>query len=74
MESCNFIDFMNVFKPWLNADYIRKAGMDDNGNFRLQLVDGGIKNYRIDNCTQAQLKDVVAMLQSNGIPVEKLSD
>lgn len=43
MESCNFIDFMNVFKPWLNADYIRKAGMDDNGNFRLQLFENQFK-------------------------------
>lgn len=72
MEACKFIDFMKVFEPWLNEDYIRKAGLDNNGNFRLQLMDGGIKKYRIDDCSEAQLKDVIEMLQKHGLPVENL--
>jgi hypothetical protein len=72
MEACSFIDFITVLKPWLNDDYIRKAGLDENGNFRLQFVDGGAKLYRVDDCTGDQIEDVIAMLQENGIAVEKL--
>jgi len=72
MEACKFIDFINVLKPWLNDDYIRRAGLDEDGNFRLQFVDGGAKLYRVDDCTGDQVKDVVAMLLENGIAVEKL--
>ena len=72
MEACTFIDFINVLKPWLSDDYIRKAGLDENGNFRLQFTDGGVKNYRVDECTADQIKNVVAMLEKNGIAFEKL--
>lgn len=72
MDACSFIDFINVLKPWLNSDYIRKAGLDDDGNFRLQLVDGGVKNYRVGDCNGDQIEDVIAMLQENGVAVEKL--
>ena len=73
MEACKFIDFMKILEPWLNDDYIRKAGLDDTGNFRLQLVDGGTKNYRVDDCSEAQIKNVIEMLQKRGVPVEKLA-
>lgn len=72
MEACSFIDFINVLKPWLNDDYIRRAGLDEDGNFRLQFVDGGVKLYRVDDCAGDQIKNVIAMLQENGIAVEKL--
>lgn len=72
MKACNFVDFIDVLKPWLNDDYIRKAGLDENGRFRLQLTDGGVKNYRVDGCTKDQIKDVMEMLAAKGIPVEKI--
>ena len=72
MNTCSFTDFMETRKPWLTSDFIRKAYLDDNGNFRLLYADGGGKVYRIDDCTRAQLKDVVLLLQKNGISVEKL--
>jgi hypothetical protein len=72
METCSFIDFINVLKPWLNDDYVRKAGLDEDGNFRLQFVDGGVKLYQVSDCTRDQIKDVIAMLQESGIAVEKL--
>lgn len=72
MESCTFIDFISVLKPWLNDDYVRKAGLDEKGNFRLQLTDGGVKNFKVSECNENRIKEVIAMLQGNGIPVEKL--
>lgn len=72
MEACKLIDFVSVLKPWLSEDYVRRAGVDDDGNFRLQLSDGGVKSYRIEDCSKEQVKEVVAMLRRNGIPVEKI--
>jgi hypothetical protein len=71
METCSFSDFMQMLKPWLNRDYVRKAYLDADGNFRLMFVDGGENAYRIDDCTQAQLADALRLLQENNIPVEK---
>jgi hypothetical protein len=62
---------MQALKPWLNDDYIRQARFDDKGNFTLMLVDGGQKVYHVDDCTAAQLKDVVALMKKNGVPVLK---
>jgi len=71
MQTCSFIDFLQVLKPWLDSDYIRKGYLDKKGNFRLFFVDGGEKVYRIDDCSEARLKEVFEMMTNNGIPVEK---
>ena len=71
METCSFIDFMQVLKPWLDSDYIRKGYLDDKGNFRLFFTDGGEKAYRIDDCSEDRLKEVFEMMIEKGIPVEK---
>jgi hypothetical protein len=62
---------MQALKPWLNDDYIQQARFDDKGNFTLMLVDGGQKVYHVDDCTAAQLKDVVELMKKNGVPVLK---
>jgi hypothetical protein len=74
MQTCSFPDFINVLRPWLNRDYIRKAYLDAAGNFRLMFADGGETVYRIDDCTSDQLKDVVQLLRESDIPVEKHTD
>ena len=71
MESCRFIDLLQVMKPWLDRDYIRKGYLNQNGNFQLFFSDGGEKTYHIDDCTEAHLKEVFDMLIKRGIPVEK---
>ena len=71
MKTCTFIDFMQALKPWLNDDYIQQARFDDKGNFTLTLMDGGQKVYHVDDCTAAQLKDVVELMKKNGVPVLK---
>lgn len=74
METCGFSDFMKVLGPWLNRDYVRKAFLDAAGNFRLMFVDGGEKVYRIDDCSQTQVNDVLKLLLKNGVAVEKYED
>ena len=71
METCSFIDFIQVLKPWLDSDYIRKGYLDKEGKFRLFFTDGGEKVYRIDDCSEARLKEVFEMMIKKGIPVEK---
>ena len=71
MDTCTFIDFMQILKPWLNSDFIQKARFDDKGNFTLMLVDGGQKVYQVDDCTAAQLKEAIALMEKNGVPVLK---
>jgi hypothetical protein len=71
MNTCIFIDFMQALKPWLNEDYIQQARFDDKGNFTLMFVDGGQKVYHVDDCTAAQLKDVVELMKKNGVVVLK---
>ena len=71
METCSFIDFIQVLTPWLDGDYIRKGYLDKDGNFRLFFTDGGEKVYRIDDCSETRLKEVFQMMIQKGIPVEK---
>jgi hypothetical protein len=71
MNACTFVDFMQVLKPWLNDDYIYQARFDNKGNFTLIFVDGGQKDYRVDDCTASQLKDVVELMKKNGVAVLK---
>ena len=71
MNTCTFIDFIETLKPWLNDDYIHTARFDDKGNFTLMFVDGGQKVYQVDDCTSAQLKDAVELLNKNGVQVLK---
>lgn len=71
MQTCSFVDFIQVLKPWLDGDYIRKGYLDENGNFRLFFADGGEKVYRIDDCSESRLKEVFEMMIQKGIAVEK---
>jgi len=69
MEKCTFIDFMQALKPWLNDDYVKHARFDEKKNFTLTFIDGGQKVYQVDDCTAAQLKDAMALLKKNGVPI-----
>ena len=69
MSTCTFIDFMQALKPWLNGEYLQQARFDDEGNFTLLFVDGGKKVYQVDDCTAAQLKEVVELMKKNGVSV-----
>jgi hypothetical protein len=73
MQSCTFKDFVHILKPWLDRQYIRKGYLDNNGNFRLFFSDGGEKRYRIDDCSESRIEEVLAMMIDKGFPVEKES-
>jgi len=71
METCSFIDFVQVLKPWLDGDYIRKGYLSKEGTFRFFFSDGGEKAYRVDDCSESRLKEVYELMIAKGIPVEK---
>ena len=71
MGSCTFVDFVQILKPWLDRQYIRKGYIDKGGNFRLFFSDGGVKVYHIDDCSESRLKEVFVMMTDKGIPIER---
>lgn len=70
MKTCNLSDFMTSLTPWLDDDYIRKAYVDDNGNFVLLFSDGVKNVYNIEDCEKPQLRAILEDLEKKGVPVE----
>ena len=58
-------------KPWLSDDYIRGAGIDENGNFVLLFTDGVKNVYKINDCTKEQLIGVLEELKEQGVDIVK---
>ena len=73
METCKLSDFMDYLKPWLSDEYIRGAGLDENGRFVLLFTDGVKNVYQIDDCEKQQLIDVLNDLKEKGVEVMKPS-
>jgi hypothetical protein len=69
MNKCNFTDFMQSLKPWLNNDYIHQARLGAEGTFTLWFVDGGYQTYQIDDCTSEQLENTIEHLKKHGVQV-----
>jgi hypothetical protein len=71
METCKFKDFLKVFEPWLDGDYIRKVFLTKEDHLVFNFSDGGQKDYFIDDCSKDQLKDILRNIQQKGIALEK---
>ena len=69
MKTCSLNDFMEEIKPWLDKDHIREAHLDNNGHFILHFLDGMKNVYYIDDCNEAQVKEVLKDLKKQGITV-----
>ena len=70
MEQCKFNDFLKVFEPWLDGDYIRKVFLTQEDHLVFFFSDGGQKDYLIDDCSKSQLKGILKEMQDRGIRVE----
>jgi hypothetical protein len=62
---------MQELKPWLDKNHIRKALLDEKGHFVVHFVDGMKNVYHVDDCNEAQIKDVLKNLKAKGIVVEE---
>ena len=71
MQTCQLNDFLKVLEPWLDRDYIRKVYLTDQDHLVFYFTDGGQKAYFIDDCTKAQLKNIITGIRNKGIPFEK---
>lgn len=71
METCKFKDFLKVFEPWLDGEYIRKVFLTKDDHLVFFFNDGGQKDYHIDDCNKEQLKEILSKVQHKGIVIEK---
>ncbi len=71
MNTCSLSDFVEIIKPWLSSDYLQKASVDKEGRLTLLFTDGIQNVYHIDDCTEAQLKEVLDDFRKRGIQVEE---
>ena len=69
MGQCNFNDFIQMLKPWLNDNYVNQARLSSDSRFTLWFVDGGYKTYQVDDCTSEQLESTIEYMKENGVQV-----
>ncbi len=62
---------MHALDPWLFKDYIGKVCVDAHDQLTLIFRDGGSNTYRINDCTESQLNDILEKLRKRGIPIEE---
>jgi hypothetical protein len=67
METCSLNEFMKSLKPWLTENYIRKAHINDDGNFVIDFTDGVRNTYQIQDCTREQMMSVLMDLKAKGL-------
>ena len=70
MKTCGLSDFMASLRPWLSSKYIQQASLDEKEHFVLIFSDGIREVYRIDDCEETQLKEIIEEMKSEGIQVE----
>jgi hypothetical protein len=56
--------------PWLSKDYIHKICFDAYPQLTLIYTDGGSDTYRIDDCTESQVTEILEKLQKRGVEIE----
>ena len=71
MKTCSLHDFMQELTPWLDQDHIRMAEIDDDGRFVIHFQDGMKNVYHIDDCNEAQIRNILKDLKHKGIQVEE---
>lgn len=71
MKQCSLRDFMEELKPWLDTNHIRSAELSGGDQFILHFLDGMKNVYRIDDCNEAQIREIVTNLKKKGIAVKE---
>ena len=70
MNTCTFLDFMQMLDPWLNDDYIKEARFDGNGKFIIMFADGVTNTYRLKECTAKQLEEATEHMRKKGVLID----
>ena len=69
MSTCSLNDFMRALEPWLSDNYIRKAYLNKKGDFVLHFMDNVSDVYRLDDCNEMQIREILLNLESRGVAV-----
>lgn len=70
MQTCHLTNFLESIRPWLSDEYIKKAYIDQNNHMVLLFKDNVKNVYKIDDCTKAQLTEILKDLKRQGVDVE----
>ncbi|MFP4158151.1 MAG: hypothetical protein ACLFQ9_03640 [Desulfobacterales bacterium] len=70
MRTCSLSQFLESLEPWLSADYIRKGRINQDGDVVLMFNDGVNNVYRITDCTEPQLREIIEKIRKKNIPFE----
>lgn len=71
MPTCKLNDFVEILKPWIDNDYIRRVFWTDQDHLVFFFTDGGQIEYVIDDCSADQLRTILDEIRQRGIGVEK---
>jgi hypothetical protein len=74
MKTCTFSEFLQAMDPWLFKDYIHKVCLDAHAQLTLTYTDGGSNTYRIDDCTELQLTEILERMRKRGVEIESHKD
>lgn len=69
MNTCSLNDFMTALEPWLSENYIREAYLNEKGDFVLHFLDNVTDVYRIDDCNEIQIREILLTLENRGVAV-----
>jgi len=70
LKTCSLSEFMQSMDPWLSKDYIHKVCLGAHAQLTLIYTDGGSDTYRIDDCTESQLTEILEKLRKKGVEIE----
>ncbi|MFW6081619.1 MAG: hypothetical protein ACOC7W_06870 [Desulfosalsimonas sp.] len=70
MKTCSLSQFLESLEPWLSTEYIRKGRINKDGDVVLMFNDGVNNVYRITDCTESQLRGIIAKIRKKNIPFE----
>jgi hypothetical protein len=70
LKTCSLSEFIQAMDPWLSKDYIHKVCLDAHAQLTRVYTDGGSTTYRIDDCTESQLKGILERLKKKGVEIE----
>jgi hypothetical protein len=71
METCTLNDFIETLDPWLSDSYIQRGYLNEYGDIVLLFTDGVENVYRIDDCNEGQMSDIIEKIRKSGITFER---
>ena len=69
MKECLLDDFLERMRRWVSSEAIRKVYLTDNGQLVLHFDDGARSVYRITDCSESHIREILEDFQEKGVDV-----